>query len=201
MDQLIEIVNSNIQYAHLIMFFSLLLAGFNLPVSEDAMIFIAALLSIQHPEYQSKLILWVFAGCYLSDLICYGFVGRYLGPKLFKIKFFSKMVSQEKLDKIAGYYEKYGVLTLIFGRFIPFGVRNALFISAGIAKMKPGKFALSDLLACAISFTFFYTIYFTYGKAVIEWVQAGNIAIFSIFLTIVLAVLIRNKNRPRNNDT
>ena len=57
MDQIIDFVNTNIQYAHWIMFFALLAAGLNIPVSEDAMIFIAALLSVNHPEYQIKLII------------------------------------------------------------------------------------------------------------------------------------------------
>ncbi len=206
MDQLLDLVNANIQYAHLIMFGALILAGFNVPVSEDAMIFICALLSNQYPEHQLKLVVGVFAGSYLSDLIAYGFCGRYLGPKIFKIKFFSKMASPENLEKISGYYEKFGVMTLILGRFIPFGVRNALFIAAGLGKMHFLKFALSDLLACSISFAFFYTIYFKFGKAVIEWVQRGNMVLFGMFALVVVVVLIRRRQASQashevNTDT
>ncbi|TXL09561.1 alkaline phosphatase, partial [Methylococcaceae bacterium CS3] len=45
MEELIQIIQANIQYAHYIIFAALLLAGLNIPVSEDAMIFISALLA------------------------------------------------------------------------------------------------------------------------------------------------------------
>ena len=39
-----------------------------------------------------------------------------------------------------GFYKKYGALTLVIGRFIPFGVRNAIFLTSGISKMPFAKF-------------------------------------------------------------
>ena len=42
--------------------------------------------------------------------------------------------------QIENYYTKYGVVTLLIGRFIPFGVRNCLFVTAGIGKMRFWKF-------------------------------------------------------------
>ncbi|RLA20489.1 MAG: DedA family protein, partial [Gammaproteobacteria bacterium] len=91
MEELIQIIQANIQYAHFIIFGALLLAGLNIPVSEDAMLFIAAILASSHPEYLIHLFLGVYLGAYFSDLICYG-LGRKVGPKLFKIKFFAGMV-------------------------------------------------------------------------------------------------------------
>ena len=58
------------------------------------------------------------------------------------------MVSKEKVNQISDFYKKYGMITLMGGRFIPFGVRNALFLTAGLGKMNFFKFALSDLIAC-----------------------------------------------------
>ena len=52
------------------------------------------------------------------------------------------MVSPERVAKVASFYQKYGVWTLVVGRFIPFGVRNALFLTAGIGKMSPVRFAI-----------------------------------------------------------
>ena len=77
------------------------------------------------------LFIGVFAGAYLSDLICY-WLGRILGPKLWNIRFFAKMVHKDKVAQISKFYDKYGPLTLVFGRFIPFGVRNGLFLTSGL---------------------------------------------------------------------
>ena len=171
----------------------LFLAGFNIPVSEDLMLFVSAILAAQNPEYATQLFIAVFAGAYISDLICYGLMGRYFGTKIFKIKFLASMASPEKIQKITNFYEKYGIFTLLFGRFIPFGVRNALFLTAGLGKMNAWKFAISDLIACTISCVTFFSLYFYYGKTVIEYVKKGNIILFSIALIVALALFLKNK--------
>ena len=184
MDELIQIIQANIQHAHFIIFSVLLLAGLNIPVSEDAMLFISAILASMHPEYLAHLFIGVYLGAYFSDLICYC-LGRIGGAKLLKIRFFSKMVSAQRIAKISAYYQKYGVITLILGRFIPFGVRNALFLTAGLGKMNFIKFALSDLLACTISTISFFSLYYFYGESVIAYIKQGNIVLFSLVFVLL----------------
>lgn len=192
MEELIQIIQANIQYAPFIIFGTLLLAGLNIPVSEDAMLFIAAILASNHPEYLVQLFFGVYLGAYFSDLICYG-LGRKVGPKLLKIKFFSSMAPLERVAKISAYYQKYGVITLIIGRFIPFGVRNALFLTAGLGKMNFTKFALSDWLACTISSVSFFSLYYYYGETVIDYIKQGNMVIFSLVLILLGVFWYKNK--------
>ena len=194
LDQVITFINQNADSAPFIIFGMLLLAGFNLPVSEDIMIFISAMLAAENPEKLPHLFAGVFLGAYCSDLICFG-LGRFLGERLWNIKWFAKMVSREKVERLSNFYKKYGVLTLIFGRFIPFGVRNALFLTAGIGKMNFLKFALSDLLAATISCSFFFYLYYTYGESVIEIIKKGNIVIFVIALLIASAIFFKKRSQ------
>lgn len=182
-----------------ILFGLLLLAGFNIPVSEDGMLFIAGVLAAKNPERMWEFFLAVFLGAYLSDLICYG-LGRFLGPKLFSIKFFASMITEKRLQSTSLFYERYGVWTLILGRFIPFGVRNGLFLTAGLSRMNFLKFALSDLLAATISCSFFFTIYFKYGEAVIELVKKGNLVIFGLAIVVGAAFLWKRKRRSTTNN-
>lgn len=193
MEELLQIIQANIQYAHFIIFGTLLLAGLNIPVSEDAMLFISAILATQHPEYLTHLFIGVYLGAYCSDLICYS-LGRILGPKLFEIHFFANRVPPERITRISVYYQKYGVITLILGRFIPFGVRNALFLTAGLGKMNFIKFALSDLLACTISSISFFSLYFYYGESVIAYIKQGNIIILSLGLVLLGVYWYRKKH-------
>ncbi len=179
MEDLIAIIQANIEFAPWIIFGMLLLAGFNIPVSEDGMIFISAVLASTHPGTRLSFFLAVYAGAYFSDLICY-WLGRLLGPKLFKIRLFANMASPEKIEKVGFYFERYGILTLIVGRFIPFGVRNAMFLTAGLSKMDFVKFALADLLACTISVATYFYLYYQYGEAVIDSIKEANIVIFVI---------------------
>ncbi len=193
MEELIQIIQANIQYAHFIIFGALLLAGLNIPVSEDAMLFISAILASNHPEYLAHLFIGVYLGAYFSDLICYS-LGRIVGPKLFEIRFFANMVPPERITKISAYYQKYGVVTLILGRFIPFGFRNALFLTAGLGKMNFIKFALSDLLACTISSISFFSLYYYYGESVITYIKQGNIVFFSLALVLLGVFWYRKKH-------
>jgi membrane protein DedA with SNARE-associated domain len=170
----------------------LLLAGLNIPVSEDLMLLTAALLAQQRPDLVWQLFAGVFVGAYLSDLICYG-LGRTLGPKLWKIKWFAKMVDRAHVDKIGGFYERFGPLTLLVGRFIPFGVRNALFLTAGLSKMRFAKFAISDFIAATITCGLYFWLYFTYGEAIIDVIKQSNVVIFSIAAVGVVVFLIKRR--------
>lgn len=196
MEEILLYIQTNVAYAPYLIFGLLVLAGFNIPVSEDLMLFVSAILAAKNPDYLVSLFSAVFLGAYISDLICYGFMGRYLGQKIFKIKFFANMISQEKLNQITNFYKKYGVFTLIFGRFIPFGVRNGLFLTAGLGKMNAVKFALSDLLACTISCIFFFSLYYFYGESVIYYVKKGNMVIFGIALLYLGYILYKKKKKP-----
>lgn len=189
-DQIMLYINTNVHIAPYIIFGLLILAGFNIPVSEDLMLFTSAILAAKNPDYLYPLFAGVFLGAYLSDLICYGFIGRYLGPKIFRIKFFASMVTPERLDMVNAFFKKYGVFTLIFGRFVPFGFRNALFLSAGLGRMNAWKFALSDLLAAVVSCVVYFTVYYKFGEAAIEYIKKSNYVIGSVALAVILGILI-----------
>ncbi|MGY6274214.1 DedA family protein [Methylomonas sp. MgM2] len=192
MPELLIYIQNHIEYAPYLIFGLLLLAGFNIPIPEDGMLFVSALLASRNPEYLPQLFAGVYLGAYLSDLICYG-LGRIVGPKLLKIKFFAGIAKPERIKKIHDYYERYGVVTLIFGRFIPFGVRNGLFLTAGFGRMSWVKFALSDLLACTISSVTYFTLYYRYGASVIDFVKEANTVIFIAALTIVGFLYFRKR--------
>ena len=200
MDQLIDFIQNNVAYAPYIIFFALLLAGFNLPISEDVMLFISALLAVDSPDMLVPLFLGVYLGAYFSDLICYT-LGRVLGPRIWKIRFFASAATTKRVDKLNHYLEKYGSVTLFLGRFIPFGVRNALFLTAGLGKMDARKFAFFDFLACTISSVSFFSLYYHFGQDVVEYVKKGNIIFFSIACVVVIAVLVRMQIKKRKQST
>jgi membrane protein DedA with SNARE-associated domain len=60
------------------------------------------------------------------------------------------------------------------------------------------KFAIGDLIACTISCSFFFWLYFTYGEAVIDIVKKGNITLFTI--AVVAGVSWFFLKRPKQND-
>lgn len=187
MDQLILLIEQNVHLAPYIIFGALLLAGFNLPVSEDLMIIISSVLAVENPQLLPYLFIAVYLGAYFSDLICYG-LGRKFGHRLWNIRVFAKMVKREKIVKINLFYKKYGIITLILGRFIPFGVRNGLFLTAGLGKMKFIHFALADLLACTISVSILFTLTYFIGNEIIQFVKKFNLIVFITAILVIVGI-------------
>lgn len=192
METLIQIIFEHAQYAHWIVFSALMLAGINVPISEDLMIILSAVLAATVvPENMGKLFLGVFLGCYISDWVCY-WIGRSFGPKLWNISWFAKTFDRKRIDQIQSYYEKYGFWTLLIGRFIPFGVRNCLFLTAGLGRMPFGRFLLSDGIACICSNTILFTVAYSVGKnykTLLEMIKTFNIFLFAAFVVLIIAFI------------
>lgn len=200
MESVIQFIFAHAQHAHWIVFGALMLAGLNVPISEDLMIIFSAVLAATIvPENTTKLFLGVFLGCYLSDWICYG-IGRHFGKKLWNIKWFAKTFKPKKIDQIHDYYAKYGFLTLLIGRFIPFGVRNCLFLTAGLGKMPFRKFLLSDGIACLLSNTILFTLAYVIGQnyqILLSGLKTFNIVLFALF-AVLIAGFMWHKKRKKN---
>ena len=180
MEAVLEVIHDHIHLAPYLIFGLLLLAGLNLPVSEDALLFVAGLLAAEYPERSGALFLGVFLGAFASDLLCYALFGRYLGEKIFQGKWFSRRRRLKTIRKVESFYDRYGILTLLLGRFIPFGVRNALFIAAGLGRMKAWKFSLADFTSCLISCLLYFHLYKSLGPSVIPLVQRAHVALLIV---------------------
>ncbi len=202
MAHLIEWITSHAAHAHFLIFGSLMLAGFNVPISEDLLIIIGGLLAATVvPENTYLIFTFIFLGCYLSDWVSY-WIGRKFGRKLLHLRWFARSIPEKRIIQTEKFYEKYGFFTLLFGRFIPFGVRNCLFITAGIGKMPFGKFLLSDGIACAVSNTILFWTTFFLGKnyhSLLVHIRRANIIIFSLFIVTIIGIIWYNIRKKRSN--
>ncbi len=70
-------------------------------------------------------------------------VGRYFGPKVFQWEN-SKFFNKNAFNQAHEFYEKYGGVTIIAARFMPFLRTFAPFV-AGVAQMTRSKFTLYDV--------------------------------------------------------
>lgn len=170
-----------------------MLAGLSLPISEDLILLTGgAIASTCIPDETLFLFLWIYAGCWMSAWLAYS-IGRYFGPKLYDIRWFRHFISPERIKRLHHYYEKFGVFTFIVGRFIPGGVRNALFMTAGLGKMPFLTFILRDGFACLISASVIFSIGYSLGEnygTVIHYIKTYNEIVVGCILAIVLVLLI-----------
>jgi membrane-associated protein len=197
-EALFEFIQQNIAYAPWLIFFLLCLAGFNIPISEDGMLFVAGVLASQYPNWAIPLFIAVFLGAYVSDLIAY-WLGYRFGNHLFEIPFFAKFIKKEKINKIKVFYVRYGIVTLIVGRFIPFGVRNALFMTAGLAHMNRAVFLIVDFVTCLLSTSIYFTLYYRYGEDVIELTRRFGVVIFGV-VALLLGIYLIKRTAQKNQQ-
>jgi membrane protein DedA with SNARE-associated domain len=194
MESIITFACAHAHSAHWIFFLLLMLAGLNIPISEDLILIVSgALASTCIPNETLFLYGWVFAGCWLSAWEAYA-IGRFLGPKVYDIRWFKHLVTPSRINRLHHYYEKFGVFTFIVGRFIPGGVRNALFMTAGLGKMPFLTFILRDGFACLISTSILFSIGYSLGnnyEAVFHYIKTYNEIAIGILLILILAVFAR----------
>lgn len=203
METFIEIITQHAPNAHWYVFAAILLAGFNLPFSADILILISAILAATIiPEHTFILFFTILIGCYLSAMCAY-WLGRLLGSTLKSKKFFNKLFHPARLEKIKRFYEKHGLWTLVVGRFIPFGVRNCIFMSSGMSKMPFGKFILMDALACTLWCSCAFYLFYTLGQnfdTVWGYLKTFNVLIFAAFsVTVIAFIWYKNRKKLRTS--
>jgi membrane-associated protein len=82
------------------------------------------------------------AAAILGDQVNYS-IGRYFGPKVFQWED-SRWFNRRAFDQAHAFYEKYGGITIVIARFLPFVRTFAPFV-AGVAEMTRSRFTLYNI--------------------------------------------------------
>ena len=89
----------------------------------------------------------LFAAAVLGNQCNYA-IGRYFGPKVFQWED-SKFFNKKAFDQAHAFYERYGGITIIAARFMPFLRTFAPFV-AGVSQMTRSKFTFYDVTGGAL---------------------------------------------------
>lgn len=131
--------------------------------------------------------LWATAGSVVGAYLLYG-LGAVIGAsRLRRIADWMWLVEVEDVDKSLHWFDKYGKLSILFGRLIP-GVRSLISIPAGIDRMNVLSFGLFTLLGSAVWNALLIYLGFILGE---NWSQVADvIGQFSTVIKIVIAALV-----------
>ena len=94
-------------------------------------------------------------------------IGHWVGPRVFQWED-SRWFNRKAFDSAHNFYEKYGGITIIAARFMPFLRTFAPFV-AGVAQMSRARFALYDVTGGALWVGGIITIGYFFGN--IPWVK------------------------------
>lgn len=164
MENILGWIASQGDLAPIVVFVLLLLTGLSVPISEDLLVVGSGVIAgTVLPDKTLQLFLAVFLGCYASDGIAY-WIGRAGGTSLQSLPWFQQVLHPGRLKKLQSFFDRYGAWALFFGRFIPFGVRNGIFMSAGLGKMPFAKFLVSDGISCLLFSALIFFIAYGLGN-------------------------------------
>lgn len=134
---------------------------------------------IAKPETNLKLLVMLvllIAAAILGDFVNYE-IGKHFGQRVFRKD--SKIFKHSYLEKTQSFYDKYGLKTIIYARFVPIVRTFAPFV-AGVVKMPYSKFGLYNIAGGILWVTLFLLGGFFFGQ--ISFVKNN----FSI---VVLAII------------
>jgi len=166
-----------------------MLAGLCVPISEDLIIITGALICQEKPSLLVPIFAATYAGVVISDYFPY-ILGRYIRKGTIKAKFLTQLFSPRKIVSIHRYLDKYGIFAFIVGRFIPFGVRNTMFMTSGLFGLRLWRFALYDTTAATISVCTLFFLAYHFGEAVGKPFKAVGIILFILFLSMITFLVI-----------
>src|SRR5690606_7333886 len=108
------------------------------------------------------------AAAILGDQTNYS-IGRYFGPKVFQWEN-SRLFNRHAFDQAHAFYERYGGITIILARFMPFIRTFAPFV-AGVAEMTRAKFTAYNVVGALIWVIGLVGAGYLFGN--LPWVQAN----------------------------
>ncbi len=114
-------------------------------------------------------------------------IGRYFGPKVFQwenTRFFNKRAFNQAHD----FYERYGGVTIIAARFLPFLRTFAPFV-AGVAYMTRSKFTLFNVVGALLWVVGIVTIGFFFGNIPMVKANMDKVIWALIFVPGLLVLL------------
>jgi membrane-associated protein len=108
----------------------------------DSLLFVAGAIAAVGGISLPVLLLLLAIAAIAGDALNYA-IGRWLGPKVFQWEN-SRWFNKDAFNKTHDFYEEYGPITIVVGRFLPFIRTFAPFV-AGVAQMSYSKFTAFNI--------------------------------------------------------
>ncbi len=114
-------------------------------------------------------------------------LGRYFGPRVFKWEN-SRLFNKAAFDRAHDFYERYGGITIVAARFMPFLRTFAPFV-AGVAKMSRSRFTFFDVTGGALWVVGIITVGYFFGNIPFVKTHLDKIIWAMIFIPGLLVLL------------
>ena len=145
----------------------------------DSILFIAGTVVAAAGLEVHVLVVVLIAAAVLGDSVNYG-VGHYIGPKVFE-RPDSRWFRKEHLRRTQSFYDRYGGVTIIIGRFVPI-IRTFAPFLAGVAGMSYRRFLSYNVVGACLWIGLLVYAGFLFGN--IPWVK-DNLTLIVVAIVVV----------------
>jgi membrane-associated protein len=145
----------------------------------DSILFIAGTVVAVANLNVHVLVVVLIVAAVLGDSVNYA-VGHYIGPKAFH-KQDSRWFKQEYLRRTQAFYDKYGGVTIIIGRFVPI-IRTFAPFLAGVAGMSYRRFLSYNIIGGCLWIGVLVYAGYLFGN--IPWVK-DNLSLIVVAIVVV----------------
>ncbi|MBY7024849.1 DedA family protein [Clostridium botulinum] len=160
----------------------------------DSLIFAAATFAAMGALNIYILVILLIFAAVLGDTVNYE-IGRLFGNKLIK----SNIVKKDHIEKTNKFYEKHGVKTIMFARFIPI-VRTIAPFVAGIGKMNYKDFILFNIIGGNLWVVILSICGYFFGNIRFVRNNLSLILIGMIIISILPAVIVFINEKRKNSS-
>jgi membrane-associated protein len=153
----------------------------------NTLLFVAGALAAGDHLDLSLLLIVFFLAAILSDSSNY-WLGRLLGNAIFGSRYLA-FLKGKYLDRVQGFYEKYGGRAILVARFFPY-VRPLSPFIAGMVMMEYPKFIRYDFPACAIWTAVFVILGYFFGDIPLVQNSINLLAVAFVVVTLITVVFM-----------
>jgi membrane protein YqaA with SNARE-associated domain len=141
-------------------------------------------LSIERPKRS-----FYYAAVSAVASVCGAALGWYIGLALWDQLggfFVPNIISQENMDKVGMFFEKYGFMALFTAALTPIPFK-AFTISSGIAQMSLPLMLLASLVGRSARFFLMASLIYVFGPSIKEWIDKYFSLLTVVFLLLLVA--------------
>lgn len=193
MADLQKLLEQNAGYAYPLLFVGVLLESAGVPLPGETAVLTAGFLASEGNLDVVIVILVTAAAAMLGDNLGYEMGRRWARPRLKEGRRFF-FLTPTILQRVESYFDRYGVWTIFFGRFVA-ALRVAAALAAGAAGMPWPRFFVANAAGALLWATTIALLGYFFGHSISllhEWLGRGSIIIISCVALIVgLPYLLR----------
>ncbi|MFA4890100.1 MAG: DedA family protein [Candidatus Paceibacterota bacterium] len=193
---------------YVFIFIALLLTGVGLfPIPEDIIVLSAGIGVQQEVGNSIAAFFVILIGIIISDAVIF-WIGKNIGRKVFKMKFFSFFLPQDKVERVHKIFGDHNKKIVFIGRFTS-GFRPVILFTAGMSDSRFSDFLIYDIAASILyipllmflGYRFSYDIisFFEDTRRIYHIIEVAIISAIVIWFVFRLSKKIFNNNGKKNN--